>query len=348
MDLAADQLAAHLAELPNVEAVLARYRLRTARHAQQPTALGRALGRFVQLPCQLAPLRWAADYFHIADHSYAHLALLFPRERVGVFCHDIDAFRALLPGANVPYSRVLLSRVLLRGMQHAQVVFHTTQAVREEILLHGLVPASRLVQAPLGLADEYLQVRPGPAASDPYLLHVSSCIPRKNVDFLLRVFCEARTLDSALRLVQIGGQWTDAQQAYLDREGLGPYVEQKRGLPRRELAQIYARASAVMVPSLAEGFGLPVIEALACGAPVVASDIPVLREVGGDGVRFCSATDRAQWVQAIREVLCNRTRVEESTRSRILERYSWRAHAATIAEAYTARGGRGSEATATS
>ena len=220
-------------------------------------------------------------------------------------------------------------------MRHAQVVFHTTQAVREEILLHGLVPASRLVQAPLGVAEEYLRVRSSPAAPAPYLLHVSSCTPRKNVDFLLQVFNELRKYDAALRLIQVGGKWTEAQSSYLDGEGLRPYVEQRRGLARDELAEIYARAAVVLVPSFAEGFGLPVVEALACGAPVVASDIPVLREVGFEGVHFCAPTDRTLWVQTVQGILRDRARVDHNTRVRVHERYSWRAHAATIAEAYT-------------
>jgi len=80
---------------------------------------------------------------------------------------------------------------------------------------------------------------------------------------------------------------------------------------------------------------LPVVEALACGAPVVASDIPVLREVGFDGVRFCSPTDTEAWVGVLDDVLRDRERVDDHTRAAIEGRYSWRAHAAIIAEAYT-------------
>jgi glycosyltransferase involved in cell wall biosynthesis len=336
MDLAAEELTSHLAQIENVESVLIRAPLRSARRGKPPGALERALGRFVQLPIELAARRLKADYYHIADHSYAHLALLFPRDRVGIYCHDIDAFRALLPGTTEPRSRILLSRLLLKGLRHARVVFHSTLAVREEILRHGLVPRTRLVQAPLGVAAEFLTSHTNKRTTPPYLLHVGSCIPRKNIEFLLKVFAAARQDEPELALVQVGGRWTDTQREYLEREGLISHVQQMRGISREELAKIYAGAAVVLVPSLAEGFGLPVIEALACGAPVVASDIPVLREVGFQGVRFCSLAREQDWSRTIKEVMAAGMRIDQETRDRIRTHYTWRAQASAIWNAYTA------------
>ena len=334
MDLAAEQLVTHLSLRADVDSVLVRPPLRFARPGQQASAVERALGRFLQLPVELVATRSKADYFHIADHSYGHLALLFPRDRVGVYCHDIDAYRALLPGSRAPRSRKILSRLLLRGLRHARVVFHSTSIVREEILRHELVPESRLVQAPLGIAAEFLGVPAHRAARRPYLLHVGLCTPRKNVELLLQVFAETRERVSDLELVQIGGPWTDAQRAYIERRQLAPYIQQRRGIPRDELASLYAGATAVLVPSLAEGFGIPVIEALACGTPVIASDIPVLREVGFEGVRFCSLTEASEWSRAVEELCATGARPSSETRDRIRACYTWQAQARIIGDAY--------------
>jgi glycosyltransferase involved in cell wall biosynthesis len=334
MDLVAEQLATHLAEIENLESVLVRHPLRTLTGNKEPRALERALGRFVQLPTELIAAPPEADYFHIADHSYAHLALLFPRDRVGVYCHDIDAFRALLPGSTASRPRVLLSKLLLRGLRHATIVFHNSQAVRTDIVRYGFAPASRLVHAPLGIAAEFLRAASVGDRARPYLLHVGSCIPRKNVEFLLQIFSAARQDQPELELVQVGGRWTDAQRDYLESHQIGSFVVQKRGIPRAELAELYAGAALVLVPSLAEGFGLPVIEALACGTPVVASDIAVLREVGFRGVRFCSLSDVADWTRVIKEILVTRVRVSRETLESVRSRYSWHAHAATIGNAY--------------
>ena len=334
MDLAAEQLAGHLSRLNNIEGVLVRPPLRLTRRGRPPSALQRAVGRFIQLPIELGASRLRADYFHIADHSYGHLALLFPRDRVGIYCHDIDAYRALLPGSGAPRSRVALSALLLRGLRHARVVFHSTLSVREEILRYRLVPASRLVQAPLGIASEFLRA-PAPAtAQRPYLLHVGACTPRKNIELLLRVFADARKRVPGLELVQIGGPWTDSQRGYIEREQLGSHIRQKSGISRDELASLYAGATVVVVPSLAEGFGIPVIEALACGAPVVASDIPVLREVGFEGVSFCSLADVNEWVRAIEELCTTGARPSRKTRDRICARYTWHMQAQIIGGVY--------------
>ncbi|HKO51793.1 MAG TPA: glycosyltransferase, partial [Polyangiaceae bacterium] len=199
---------------------------------------------------------------------------------------------------------------------------------------HRLVPASRLVQAPLGIASEFLRV-PAPATPGrPYVLHVGACTPRKNVELLLQTFATARQHVPGLELVQIGGPWTGSQRAYIEREQLAPQIRQRRGISRDELAALYAGAAVVVVPSLAEGFGIPVIEALACGAPVIASDIPVLREVGFEGVRFCSLADVNEWVRAIVELCATGERPSGETRDRIRARYTWHAQAKIIGDEY--------------
>jgi glycosyltransferase involved in cell wall biosynthesis len=334
MDLAAEQLASHLSQRTDVESWLFRPALRITRRGRAASAAERALGRFVQLPIEAAATRFNADYFHIADHSYGHLALLFPAARVGVYCHDIDAYRALLPGSGAPRSRVLLSRLLLAGLRHARIVFHSTMSVREEILRYDLVPASRLVQAPLGIAAEFLAPPASSSAKRQYLLHVGSCTPRKNVELLLRTFSAVRQRFPELELAQIGGTWTEAQRAYLEAQQLAPFISQRRGISRDELAGLYSSATAVVVPSLAEGFGIPVIEALACGAPVVASDIPVLQEVGFEGVRFCSLSDVDEWTRAISDLCATGARPSSETRDRIRTRYTWQTQAQIIADAY--------------
>jgi glycosyltransferase involved in cell wall biosynthesis len=137
------------------------------------------------------------------------------------------------------------------------------------------------------------------------LLHVGSTIPRKRIDVLLEVFARVkREIAPQARLLRVGGRFTAAQQAQADRLGLGP--ESLCVLPflsPAELAVIYRRATLVLLPSEAEGFGLPVIEALASGTPVLASDLPVLREVGGDAADYAPVADLDAWVARVRELL---------------------------------------------
>src|SRR5262249_43375473 len=146
----------------------------------------RFLNRHWIYPRHLRGLQAEYDVFHLCDHSYAHLANKLPSQRTGVFCHDLDAFRCLLEPALEPrpfWCRRMMSRVL-RGMQKAAVIFHTTQAVREAILRRGIAPAEKLVQAPLGHAEEFCLEPATDAAAESilarldgrrYLMHVGSC-----------------------------------------------------------------------------------------------------------------------------------------------------------------------------
>ncbi len=121
----------------------------------------------------------------------------------------------------------------------------------------------------------------GPRGGFVDLLHVGSTIARKRIDVLLRVFDSLRSAHRQLRLMRVGGPFTAAQQALVRELGLGDAVVVLPALDRSTLASVYRRSALLLMPSEREGFGLPVLEALACGTPVVASDVAALREVGG-------------------------------------------------------------------
>jgi glycosyltransferase involved in cell wall biosynthesis len=121
----------------------------------------------------------------------------------------------------------------------------------------------------------------------------------------------------------------------VDRLAIGAALIQPPKLDRTALAGMYRRASAVLVTSDAEGFGFPVLEALACGARVVASDLAVLREVGGDAALYAPTADVAAWTATVRGVL-DGTIVAPSREIRVARAraFTWEAHARTLRDAY--------------
>lgn len=306
----------------------------------------RLFNRFAVFPLYARRVSRRFDAFHIVDHTYAQLVHSLPAERTGVYCHDLDAFRCLIESARDPRPRWFrcLARRILTGMQKAAVVFHSTGSVKEELVNFGLVDPTKLVHAPYGAAPEFTQDSPDPApklpwldalTETPWVLHVGSCIPRKRIDVLLDVVAAARSTLPNLRLVKIGGEWTASQRDQISRLGLSQAIVHVCGLNRLELAEVYRRAPVVLVPSESEGFGLPVIEALACGSPVVASDIPVLHEVGGPACSYAKVGDMEAWTA---KVLCAfRDHFSTDVDSKRLEwsrTYSWDNHAALIARTY--------------
>lgn len=277
------------------------------------------------------------DFFHVCDHSYAHLVHNLPAGRVGVYCHDLDTFRCLLDPRSEPRPRWFRSmmRNVLTGFEKAAIVFCTTQAIRSEIIRHALMEPSRIVVAPNGIAPEFSPSAPSRAVEAPYLLHVGSCIARKRIDVLLDVFATMRAAMPELSLVQIGGEWSAPQREQIERFGIGSHIKQIRGITRLELANWYRGASLVLQPSSAEGFGLPIVEALACGAPVVASDLPVLHEVGGPAVIFAPVADVPAWSTIVQNLLKNPSSIPPlESRLSWAGQFSWRRQAQTIADTY--------------
>jgi glycosyltransferase involved in cell wall biosynthesis len=346
MALAAEMLHKYLHGSPLLEA----RRVRPPFRRRLSVVLGRRgrnadrlINRMWDYPGYLRKRAHDFDLFHVCDHSYSQLVHVLPGERTGVFCHDLDTFRCLLEPHKDPRPRWFraMARRILSGMQKAAVVFHLTHAIRREIERFGLVDPGKLVWAPPAAAEAFAQHGDTEtrrkaievAGPDPFLLHVGSCIPRKRIDVLLNLF--ARVRRDGLKLVQVGGQWSAGQQEQIARLELQPHLVQVRGLPRQTIAALYRSAAVVLQPSEAEGFGLPVIEALACGAAVVASDIPVLREVGGEASMFCPVGDVERWAQTVSGVLEGRMAPPPiDVRIAQARRFSWQRHADTIAATY--------------
>ncbi len=273
----------------------------------------RALNRFWDYPRGVRRRRSEFDLFHVVDHSYAQLVHQLPAGRTVVTCHDLDTFRCLLEPESERRSRAfrLMTGRVLEGFRRAARVACDSAATRDELLAHGLLPPGRLAVIPNGVhpaftsapdaeadaeAERLLGGRDGGAVE---LLHVGSTVARKRVDVLLRAFAEVRRRLPGARLVRVGGEFTPGQAALAGKLKLRDALRVLPPLETPVLAAVYRRAALVLQPSEREGFGLPVVEALACGTHVVASSLPVLREVGGPAATYCPVGDAGAWAEAV-------------------------------------------------
>ena len=349
MDLCADQLLAHWpttgGDALTASRVAPNFR-RLASRLSHPRGFNadRLLNRFVHYPRFVRRVASQYDAFHVVDHSYSQLVRSLPAHRTGVYCHDLDAFRCLLDPPADPRPRWFraMARRILTGLQHAAIVFHSTHAVRDQIERSGLLDVTRLRHVPYGVAAEFVPfdaVQPtsllATLPTTPWIAHIGSCIPRKRIDVLLDVFAQVRIKQPDLKLVKVGGDWTTQQRDQIAKLGLETAIVHVKNLDRIELATVYRGASLVLVPSDAEGFGLPVIEALACGAIVVASDIPVLREAGGTAAMYVPVADVSAWAEMVQSLLAS-PRLAPAREQRLAwaSQFSWTSHATMIAEAY--------------
>ena len=321
MDLVADMLALHLSveaapELKVQQVRPAMHQRFSRKRAGALWNVDRLMNRFLDYPRYLRRRR-AFDLFHLADHSYGQLVHELPAGRTVVTCHDLDTFRCLWEPNHAGRGRlfVAMTRRILSGMQKAAHVCCDSDATRNELLEHCLLPAERVSVVRLGLrpalteplapeaeqrVDALLKEATGSTVD---LLHVGSTIARKRIDVLLEVFARLRRIEPRARLLRVGGAFTAEQQAQVQRLGLEAAVRVLPFLSEKELAAVYQRAVLVLLPSEAEGFGLPVIEALACGTPVLASNLPVLREVGGGAAEYAPTADIEAWVACAQRLL---------------------------------------------
>lgn len=291
-------------------------RLALIGHSARLHLADRLTGRLWDYPRWLARRAAEFDLFHIVDHSYAHLVRVLPPQRTIVTCHDIDAVRAALPGAaRVGPARLLASRIL-DGLAHAAHVCCDSRSTRDELIATGGVHPQRVSvvymaahpscsPVPAAEWDEQIARRVGSAHVD--LLHVGSTIPRKRIDVLIEILAGLRRTIDGVRLVRVGGGLTPAQRAIASRLNVADAILELPYLERPALAAMYRHASLVLLTSEREGFGLPVVEAMACGTPVVASDLPALREVGGAAATYCPPGQAPDWIDTVTQLLNERS-----------------------------------------
>ena len=245
------------------------------------------------------PVEWfagAVDVFHATNFVAP------PARRAGlvVTVHDLSYLRypEMVSAASARY-RELVPRGIARGA----VVCTPTAAVAAELAEAYRVPAERLVVTPLGVGPEWLQAQAPDSdwlvergLPEHYLLFVGSREPRKNLATLLAAYRQLPPGPDRPALVLAGPQgWGEA----LDLRG----VITPGYLPDEDLLRVVAGAAALVFPSWYEGFGFPPLQALAAGTPVVAADIPALREVTGGQAELVDPADADALAAALAKVL---------------------------------------------
>jgi glycosyltransferase involved in cell wall biosynthesis len=131
--------------------------------------------------------------------------------------------------------------------------------------------------------------------------------------------------------------FTNEQQRLVRQLGLTDSIYVFPHIDAAQLAALYRRARVLIQPSESEGFGLPVVEAMACGTPVIASDIPALREIGGSAAEYCAVGDLEAWTSQTMELLgeeSNRREVRRRACIQQASQFSWSEYAWRMTDLY--------------
>lgn len=278
--------------------------------------LGLYLSRWIRYPLALRQVK--ADVYHILDNSYGHLAFFLPRDKTVVTSHGGTplSWRKWNPEGPAMW----LFDMAFRGTQRAGRIIIVSDYARQEFLQaaprypagkisvvhHGLDSLFGPVPAAVRQSLRAQLLQPG---EESLLLHVGHSADRKNVELLYRALAILRQADRPIRLVRIGRGPSESQSQLIAQLGLEANITHLPGRPNHQLPAYYAAADLFLFPSLYEGFGIPLIEAMACATPVVCSDLPLFHEVCGSAASYIDPSRPEQLAQTITDLLANPTQL---------------------------------------
>lgn len=212
---------------------------------------------------------------------------------------------------------------LPRLLKLCKAVITVSETTRQDVAETYGYPLEKIHVVPNGVDASAFWPDVSAQPSEPYLLMVGARYEHKNVEEVLEVASCWRD-NYRLIITSCGGRYRQRLESKVLNAGLSDRVEFKDYLSREELLRLYQGASALVYPSKWEGFGIPPLESLACGVPVIASDIPVHREVLGSAVQFVSLGDADSWAKAIGALgdeAYIKTQMDQA--QTLLKKYTW-------------------------
>jgi glycosyltransferase involved in cell wall biosynthesis len=320
---------------------------RSERCRVAPFAIGRATHpvpqgtRYIRVPLRLVHRAWqlgswpraeqltgAADLVHSLD-------LVPPPTRLPLVVTVHDLVTVDLPQLHPARAREMQRRQLSQ-LHRAAAITAVSRATADALADRGVDPR-RIHVTPNGLSELPAPVDP-PVPDRPFVLAVGTLEPRKGHDLLIAAFAEAASDGTALVFAGPTAGREQELHAQAVRLGVADRLMILGRVPDRVLSGLYRHAALLCMPSLAEGFGLPVLEAMSAGLPVIASDLPAIREVAGEAALLFAPGDRDALAEGMRRLqtddeLRDRLRHAGPERARS---FSWEATATATLRAYEA------------
>ena len=304
------------------------------------------------------PVEWFTgpmDIFHSTDFALPPVR----QARTILTVHDLTFMR--LPQCAEASLRAYLNKVVPRSIERADLVLADSQSTQNDLVeLLGVSP-DKIEVVYAGVESRFRpmegemalqRVRKRYGLDFPFILSLGTLEPRKNLTGLIEAYALLRDKgqvirDKGLRLVIAGGKgWLyDEIFARVEELGLSGQVIFPGFVADEDLPALYNLAELFVFPSLYEGFGLPPLEAMACGTPVVTSDRPSLPEVVGEAGLMVEATDSQALAEAMERALADENLRQEMREKGLKQavKFTWEAAAGKLLEVYKRLGVSGGE-----
>jgi glycosyltransferase involved in cell wall biosynthesis len=335
-------LSAALEDLPELEV---RYgELSAAPLPPVVVALGQRFGLGFDAFLRTYPLVWPANstgIVHLTHRSQATLLWHKGGRKVVVTVHDIIHYQHRHNPTLRTYRHPIQASfdwAAVQALRRADAILASSEHTRRVLIAELGLPAERVTTVPLGVDQQRFRQQEVPAEfyarygldpATPYILHISSEEPRKNLPLLVQAFAELHKCHPEVRLLKIGRPlYPTARQALhkqIDELGLQGAILLIDNVPDADLPHFYGVARLFAFPSREEGFGFPVLEAMACGTPVVCAAAASLPELAGDGALLVAPDDCGGLLKAMEDLL-TRPELRAQQRARGLQQaatYTW-------------------------
>ena len=306
---------------------LERVPTRTVRAGYKPWRMAVWLGQLLGLGFdRLVP---EAELYHATEH------LLLPLRRVPTVLTVHDLIYHLFPEHHKPLNYWFLNRAMPLFVQRARAIIAVSESTRQDLIRCYGVPPDKATVVHEAAAPHFRPASPEAIAAvraryrlpEGFILTVGTIEPRKNLSRLLDALQRLQQEGDDARLVVVGSRgWLyEGFFRHLEELQLGDSVLLPGYIPDADLPAVYSAAKVFVLPSLYEGFGLSVLEAMACGTAVVCSHASSLPEVGGDAAHYFDPTDVEEMAQTIQAVWHDEALRAEMGRRGLAQaaRFSW-------------------------
>jgi glycosyltransferase involved in cell wall biosynthesis len=291
------------------------------------------------------------DIIHIIDHSDGHFAYWLKNKNnlLVITCHDLINFHHpenISQQAKLPILSTKIWQYAIKGLREANKIITVSTNTARDVTRILKVESEKTIVIPNAVESifqpisqdtiEVFRRQYGLSPQTFCLLHVGSNHPRKNVFSILKTVASLKERSLDIHFLKVGGDFTDVEKRYIKERDLTNYVSYLGKPEKATLVKIYNVADVLISPSLHEGFGITILEAMACGIPVVTSNSTSLPEVAGNAAILVDPLD----VDAITEAVMlvkNKANLRQSLIDAGLARakvFTWEKTAEAVANLY--------------
>ncbi len=293
------------------------------------TGLGKWFGyldRFLLFrPLLKKAVDWA-EFVHICDQANAIYIPWLNRKPHVVTCHDMLTIRSALgeiKGHTIGLTGKVYQRWILSGLNQARHVACVSKTTYDDVLRLTGMEAERISVVlngfnypyhPMGQKEKAYHLKQiGIADATPFFLHVGSNDWNKNKEGLLRIFCQLTHLvvGKKWHLVLAGQGLNDQLRFLAQKIGISDRIREASDLTNEQMCALYSSAEGLIFPSLAEGFGWPIVEAQACGCPLFTSNRAPMTEIGGSAAVYFDPLEEVDAADIILKAIQNGDYIKE-------------------------------------